>query len=105
MNSRVKKCLSIDYRSLISASLLTIGVDSERVSLIEAGAELYGERGLIDSAHLVSLMAALEERLDSIADTPIDLFAQQDTLLEAFRTTNTLMFFLEQLVQDAIDEG
>ena len=76
----------MDYRALVTSSLLSIGVESDQVHQIEAGAGIYGDEGLLDSVHLVSLIVAIEEALNKAFDTPVSLFSERDmALLDEFR--------------------
>jgi len=87
----------MDYRALISSSLLSIGVDPAQVHEIESGAELYGDAGLLDSVHLVSLIAVLEDALARAFDSPVNFFSERGVeLLEEFKDVNTLVSFLER---------
>ena len=72
-------------------------MDVDQVNEIEAGADIYGESGLLDSIQLVSLIAAIEEGLTDAFGKPTDLFGQQNwALLAAFTNTTSLVSFLER---------
>jgi hypothetical protein len=87
----------MNYRTLLSSSLLSIGVDPYQVKQIETGAEMYGAEGVLDSIHLVALIAAIEERLTTSSDAPVNLFSERGVdLLDDFRNANTLASFLER---------
>jgi hypothetical protein len=87
----------MDYRELLSSSLLSIGVDADQVSHIALGAEIYGEAGLLDSVYLVGLIAAIEESLHKALGTEVDLFGERDVaLLDEFRNADTLVSFLDR---------
>lgn len=87
----------MDYRKLVSSSLLAIGVDPEQIRQIESGAEIYGDAGFLNSIHLVSLIATLEEALYQQLKIPISLYSERgDRLLDDFRNENSLVSFLEQ---------
>jgi hypothetical protein len=87
----------MDYQGLIMTSLWEIGVDPEQVELIKSGAPIYGEAGLLDSVHLVSLIVVLEDTLTKAFDTPVNLFSERgDELLDEFKDVTTLASFLER---------
>jgi hypothetical protein len=87
----------MDYRALLSSSLQSIGLDADQVHHIEAGAEIYGEAGLLDSVYLVGLIAAIEESLHRSFGTDVDLFRERDVaLLDEFRNADTLVSFLDR---------
>jgi hypothetical protein len=87
----------MDYRALLSSSLLSIGLDVDQVQRIESGAEIYGAAGLLDSVYLVGLIAAIEEALQGAFGTAVDLFGERDVaLLEEFRNADTLVSFLDR---------
>lgn len=86
----------MQYRTLISSSLKDIGLDGARIQLIESGAVIYGDAGLLDSVHLVALIAVLEERLTVRGEAPVSLFEERGfALLDAFKDVQTLVAFLE----------
>jgi hypothetical protein len=87
----------MDYRALLSSSLLSIGLDVDQVHHIESGAEIYGTTGLLDSVYLVGLIAAIEESLHKVFGTDVDLFGERDVaLLDEFRNADTLVSFLDR---------
>lgn len=86
----------MDYRALVLSTLASIGIDPDQVREIEAGAEIYGAAGLLDSVYLVSLIAGIEEALSEAEDKPASLFIESGVaLLDAFKDINTLVSFLE----------
>ena len=89
----------MDYRALISSSLMDIGVDAHGVQQIESGAMIYGDAGLLDSVYLVALIASLEERLTVALDAPVDLFGDRGVaLVDEFKDVQTLASFLKNHV-------
>lgn len=87
----------MDYRALLSSSLISVGLDSDVVCQIEGGGEIYGEAGLLDSVYLVGLIAAIEEALSKACGTDIDLFSERSVgLLDEFKNANTIVSFLER---------
>jgi acyl carrier protein len=89
----------MDYQALLSSCLLSVGLDPELIQQIELGAEIYGDGGLLDSVHLVGLIVAIEEALNKVFDTTIDLYSERGVgLLDEFKNANTLVSFLEQSV-------
>jgi acyl carrier protein len=87
----------MNYRALLSSSLESIGVDPHQVQQIESGAEMYGAGGVLDSVHLVGLIAAIEDALDPSSDTRVNLFSERGIdLLDDFRDADTLIAFLER---------
>jgi acyl carrier protein len=87
---------AMQYRTLIASSLQDIGLDGSRIQLIDTGAMIYGDTGLLDSVHLVALIAALEERLSVPGEAPVSLFEERGfALLDAFKDVQTLVAFLE----------
>jgi hypothetical protein len=92
---------AMDYRALIASSLTDVGVDVHRVQQIESGAMIYGDAGLLDSVHLVALIAAIEERLSVALDSPVNLFSERGALLvDDFKDVQAMVSLLEQLVTD-----
>jgi hypothetical protein len=78
------------------ASLSEIGVDRVQVDLIGSGAPIYGEAGLLDSVHLLSLIVVIEDALTQALGTPVSLFSERgDGLLDEFKDVTTLASFLE----------
>jgi acyl carrier protein len=89
----------MDYRALITSSLVDIGVDVHGVQQIESGAMIYGAAGFLDSVYLVALIAAIEERLTVAMDAPVDLFGDRGVaLLDEFKDVETLASFLKDRV-------
>ena len=89
----------MDYQALMASSLTDVGVDVHRVEQIESGAMIYGDAGLLDSVHLVALIAAVEERLSVALDSPVNLFDERGALLvDDFKDVQALGSLLEQLV-------
>jgi hypothetical protein len=89
----------MNYQALLFSSLLSIDVDPELVRLIEHGAEIYGDAGLLDSVYLVALIAAIEEALTRHLETDIDLFAERGAgLLDEFKNATSLVSYLERRV-------
>lgn len=87
----------MDFRKLISSSLLSIGVDMDSVRQIEDGAEIYGEAGILDSLHLVSLISTVGDVLCELFGEPVGLLQEPDwTLIDHFRNIDTLVSFLTQ---------
>ena len=90
----------MDYRALVLSTLVSIGIDQDQVHEIEAGAEIYGAAGLLDSVYLVGLIAGIEETLSKDEDKPANLFLESGVdLLDAFKDINTLVSFLERRAQ------
>jgi acyl carrier protein len=88
----------MDYRALVTSTLTDIGVELDCIEAIEAGAMIYGNTGVLDSVHLVALIAALEERLAVALDAPVSLFAERDfALVDEFKDLPTLVAFLQGL--------
>ena len=87
----------MDYRALVLSTLVSIGIDPDQVHEIEAGAEIYGAAGLLDSVYLVGLIAGIEETLSKALDKPASLFIESGiAVLDAFKDINTLVSFLER---------
>lgn len=90
----------MDYRALVLSTLVSIGVDPDWVHQFEAGADIYGDAGLLDSVYLVGLIAGIEDALSKAEDKPTSLFIESGVaLLEAFKDINTLVSFLEGRAQ------
>jgi hypothetical protein len=90
----------MDYRALVLSTLVSMGIDPDRVHEIEAGAEIYGAAGLLDSVYLVGLIAGIEEALSKTEENPASLFTESgDALLDAFKDINTLVSFLQRRAQ------
>lgn len=85
----------MDHRALIASSLEDVGVDLHRIQEIESGARIYGDAGLLDSVHLVALIAAIEERISVEIGAPVSLFDERGmALVEDFKDFQTLISFL-----------
>jgi hypothetical protein len=90
----------MDYRALVLATLVSIGIDPDHVHEIEAGAEIYGAAGVLDSVYLVGLIAGIEEALSKAEDKSASLFIESGVaLLDQFKDINTLVSFLEGRTQ------
>jgi acyl carrier protein len=89
----------MDYRAVITSSLMDIGIDVHDVQQIESGAMIYGDAGFLDSVYLVALIAAIEERLTVALDAPVDLFGYRGVdLVDEFKDVQTLASFLKDRV-------
>jgi acyl carrier protein len=87
---------AMEYRALIASALVDIGVDGHRIQQIESGAMIYGDAGLLDSVHLVALIAAIEERLSVELEAPVSLFGERGVaLVDDFKDVQTLVSLLE----------
>jgi hypothetical protein len=87
----------MDYRALVLSTLVSIGIDRDQVHEIEAGAEIYGAAGLLDSVYLVGLIAGIEEGLSEAEHKTASLFIESgDALLDHFKDIHTLVSFLEE---------
>jgi hypothetical protein len=96
----------MDYRALVLSTLVSIGIDPDQVHEIEAGTQIYGDAGLLDSVYLVGLIAGIEEALSKTEDKPASLFIESgDAVLEAFKDINTLVSFLEGRAQSNVAIG
>jgi hypothetical protein len=90
----------MDYRALVLSALVSIGIDPDQVHEIEAGAEIYGAAGLLDSVYLVGLIAGIEEALSNAEHKSASLFIESgDALLDQFKDIHTLVSFLEGRAQ------
>jgi hypothetical protein len=90
----------MDYRALVLSTLVSIGIDPDQVHEIEAGVEIYGKAGLLDSVYLVSLIVGIEDALSKAQGKPANLFFESGVdLLDEFKDINTLVSFLEGLAQ------
>ena len=90
----------MDYRALVLSTLVSIGIEPDQVHAIEAGAEIYGDAGLLDSVYLVSLIAGIEEALSKAEDKSASLFIESGVaLLDHFKDINTLVSFLDARAQ------
>ncbi len=64
---------------------------------------LFGESGKLDSLGLVNLVVAVEERVEEDTDHAISLTDERamSQTNSPFRTTGTLIDYIEQLISDA----
>jgi hypothetical protein len=87
-------------------SLSEIGVDRAQVDLIDSGVPIYGETGLLDSVHLLSLIVVIEDTMTQALGSPISLFSERgDRLLDEFKDVTTLASFLERCGQTCRKAG
>jgi acyl carrier protein len=68
---------------------------------------LTGEHGPLDSLAFVNLIVALEQRLDGIFGTPLNLLDDEhlDPTAGQFRTVGALVDYLERIRQTRINEA
>jgi hypothetical protein len=96
----------MDYHRFIMASLSQIGIDPEQCDLINSGVAIYGEAGLLDSVHLLSLIVVIDDALTQALGTPVNLFSERgDGLLDEFKDITTLAAFLERCGQTCRTDG
>jgi acyl carrier protein len=94
----------MDYRALVMSTLVSIGIDPDHVHEIEAGAEIYGDAGILDSVYLVGLIVGIEEALSKAQGRPTSLFFESGVdLLDEFKDINTLVSFLEGRAEQYCD--
>jgi hypothetical protein len=89
------KSLSLSTRNFILTALKKVGIDDERIQALNHGADLYGPQGLVDSVHLVSLIAEVGEEVELItgnSDSFFDILDQN--VFENFKNIH----HLEQLL-------
>ncbi|MEZ8273213.1 hypothetical protein AB6C54_18515 [Vibrio splendidus] len=84
-----------DVHSLILDELAKLGCKSESVSNIAKGDDIYSEYGILDSASLVQLIAALSDYIENHTNGAADLFSSMDeNFLSHFKDINSTKNYL-----------
>ncbi|CRL98637.1 MULTISPECIES: hypothetical protein [Pseudomonas] len=78
-------------RAFILASLHNLGVAQDKLQAINHGADIYGPQGLLDSIHLVGLISAIGEWVDTTAGNSESFFdILDDDLFDNFKDINRI---------------
>lgn len=88
-----------DFYTKIDDALIMAGLSSAQVSLIKAGAPIFGDAGQLDSLGLVRLISAVSTGFEDVGVDMFDMMFDLDVeAIDAFATRDTIHAFLTRVV-------
>lgn len=99
-----------NIESLIISSLQEVkeAIDEENLDLSDSGIRLFGDKGILDSMGLVSLIIDLEERIENEFGISL-ILADENAMSQKkspFRTVSSLAKYVYRLIEEErLNEG
>lgn len=93
----------VDLNSKIAEAMVIAGLSRHDIAKIDAGHQIFGEAGLIDSLCLVRLISAISSGFEELDIDMFDMLVELDVeAIDAFASKATLLAFLERIVDSRI---
>ncbi len=90
----------------IDDALIMAGLPASQITQIKAGAEIYGDNGLIDSLGLVRLISAVSTGFEDMGVDMFDMMAELDVeAVEAFANRESIYAFLARILPAQLQEA